>query len=159
MPLAIGAPAPDFRLTSQTRDEIALEDLKGKTSMIVFMPYPHTPTCESETCEIRDNWDSLKRLDANVIMITTHAIPTNRDWAEQLGVGFPILSDYWPHGAVSRAYDTFDEKFGYAKRTTYILDPLSVIRDVVASEALREARPFSAYLPALASAGAWAPNR
>jgi peroxiredoxin len=153
MPLAIGTPAPDFRLMSHNRDEISLEDLKGKQSMIVFMPYPHTPTCESETCEIRDNWESFERLDVNVAMITTHAIPTNRDWAEELGVGFPILSDYWPHGAVSRAYDTFDETFGYAKRTTYILDAQSVIRDVVASDALREARPFSAYLPALESAG------
>lgn len=121
--------------------------------MIVFMPYPHTPTCESETCEIRDNWESFERLGVNVVMITTHAIPTNRDWAEELGVGFPILSDYWPHGAVSRAYATFDETFGYAKRTTYILDTHGVIREVVASDALREARPFSAYIPALESAG------
>jgi alkyl hydroperoxide reductase subunit AhpC len=53
---------------------------------------------------------------------------------------------------VSRAYDTFDETFGYAKRTTYVLDSEGVIRDVVASDALREARPFSAYVPALEAA-------
>ena len=43
MPLTIGTAAPDFTLVSQTRETISLDDLKGKRSMIVFMPYPHTP--------------------------------------------------------------------------------------------------------------------
>ncbi len=152
MTLTIGSSAPEFRLMSQDREEVSLDDLKGSRAMIVFMPYPHTPTCESEACEIRDNWGSFEALGAKVVMITTHAIPTNRSWAEEQGYRFPILSDYWPHGEVSRAYDTFDETFGYAKRTTYVLDSEGVIRDVVASDALREARPFSAYVPALEAA-------
>jgi peroxiredoxin (alkyl hydroperoxide reductase subunit C) len=151
MPLEVGALAPEFTLVSQKRETISLEDLKGKKSMIVFMPYPHTRTCEAEAREIRDNWASFEGLDANVVMITTHAGPTNRDWAEDNDFRFPILSDYWPHGEVSRAYDTFDETFGYAKRTTYILDSESVIRDVIASDVLGEARPFATYLPALES--------
>jgi peroxiredoxin len=151
MPLAIGTPAPDFALMSQDREEISLQDLKGSRSMIVFMPYPHTPTCESEACAIRDNWASFQELGAKIVMITTHAVPTNRSWAEEQEYHFPILSDYWPHGAASRAYDTFDETFGYARRTTYILDADGTIREVIASDGLREARPFAAYLPALES--------
>ena len=149
MALTVGTPAPSFNLISQDREKISLEDLKGKRSMVVFMPYPHTRTCEAESCEIRDNWASFQDLDANVVMITTHAIPTNRDWAEDNDFPFPILADYWPHGEVSRAYDTFDETFGYAKRTTYIIDADGVIRDVIATDVLGEARPFAAYLPAL----------
>jgi peroxiredoxin len=152
MALAVGAPAPEFTLMSQDREQVSLEDLQGGPSMIVFMPYPHTPTCESEACEIRDHAESFEALGAKVVMITTHAIPTNRSWAEALGYQFPILSDYWPHGEVSRAYDTFDETFGYAKRTTYVLDGDGVIQSVIASDALREARPFADYLPALEAA-------
>ena len=151
MPLEVGAKAPDFTLVSQNRDKISLDDLKGRKSMIVFMPYPHTRTCEAEASEIRDNWASFEGVDANVVMITTHAVSTNRDWAEDNDFPFPILSDYWPHGEVSRAYDTFDETFGYAKRTTYFLDPDGVIREVIASDVLKEARPFATYLPALES--------
>lgn len=62
------------------------------------MPYPHTRTCDAESCEIRDNWALFEDLDANVVMITTHAAPTNREWAERNDFGFPILADYWPHG-------------------------------------------------------------
>jgi mycoredoxin-dependent peroxiredoxin len=153
VPLTVGTPAPYFTLVSQNRETISLDDLKGKKSMIVFMPYPHTRVCGGEACEIRDNWAAFERINANVIMITTHAGATNRDWAEENGYGFPILSDYWPHGEVSRAYDTFDETFGYAKRTTYILDGEGVIRDVISSDVLGEARPFASYLPALESIG------
>jgi peroxiredoxin (alkyl hydroperoxide reductase subunit C) len=151
MPLTVGTSAPNFTLVSQNREKITLEDLKGKKSMIVFMPYPHTRTCDAETCEIRDNWALFEGLDANVVLITTHALPTNKVWAEENGFGFPILADYWPHGEVARAYDTFDETFGYAKRTTYILDADGVIRDVIATDVLGEARPFSSYPDALAS--------
>jgi peroxiredoxin (alkyl hydroperoxide reductase subunit C) len=152
VPLAVGNPAPGFSLMSQNREELSLDDLKGSPTMIVFMPYPHTPTCESEACAIRDNWASFEALGAKVVMITTHAVPTNRSWAEEQDYPFPILSDYWPHGEVARAYESFDETFGYARRTTYVLDREGIIREVVASDALREARPFSAYLPALKSA-------
>jgi peroxiredoxin len=152
MPLDVGTPAPPFTLHSHTREQISLEGLKGRPTMIVFMPYPHTPTCESEACEIRDNWASFDAMDAQVVMVTTHAIPTNRSWAEAQGYQFPILSDYWPHGEVSRAYDTFDETFGYARRTTYVLDAEGMIREVIATDQLREARPFAAYLPALEQA-------
>ncbi len=151
MALAVGTPAPDFTLVHQDREEVRLEYLKGKRTMIVFMPFPHTRTCDAESCEIRDNWSIFENLDANVVMITTHAVPTNRAWADRNGFRFPILSDYWPHGAVAREYDTFDEDHGYAKRTTYVLDSDGVIRDVIASEVLGEARPFSAYAEALAA--------
>lgn len=117
--------------------------------MIVFMPYPHTRTCERETCEIRDNWAILEGLDGNVVMITAHAVPTNEEWAEQNGFTFPILADYWPHGEVARAYDSFEETYGYAKRSTYILDSEGVIRDVIATDTRGE-RPFASYPEALA---------
>ncbi len=52
---------------------------------------------------------------------------------------------------MARSYDTFDETFGYAMRTTYILEADGMIRDVIATDVLGEARPFSYYPDALAS--------
>ena len=117
----------------------------GKRSMIVFMPYPFTSTCDSEMCNIRDTWALYDDLDTNVVVITCHPVSTNRVWAAQNGYEFPILADYWPHGEVSRAYDSFDEQYGYSKRTTYVLDADSVIQEVIASEILGEARDFERY--------------
>lgn len=142
MPLDVGTAAPDFTLRNQDKEMISLSDLKGRRTLIVFIPFPHTGICDAESCQIRDNWSTFQDLDANVVVITAHAVAHNKAWAEQNGLQFDVLSDYWPHGEVAQAYDTFDHDHGNAKRTTYVLDADGVIRDVVASDVLGEARPF-----------------
>ncbi|MCI0678228.1 MAG: redoxin domain-containing protein [Actinobacteria bacterium] len=145
MSLEVGTSAPDFTLRNQRREKISLEDLKGERSVIVFIPYAFTSTCQGELCEIRDNLHRFNDAGVRVVAITCNTLHSNGVWAEQQGYSFDILSDFWPHGAVSRAFDTFDETFGYAKRTTYFLDDQAVITDVVKSDELGVARPFGEY--------------
>jgi len=149
MPLAIGTPAPDFTLLNQNREPVSLHDLKGSTSVIVFIPFAFTRTCEGELCQIRDEYTMFNEAEARVVAITCNTLHANRVWTEQQGFQFDILSDFWPHGAVSRIYDTFNEGFGYAERTTYFLDEDGVITDVTSSENLGEARDFESYRTAL----------
>jgi mycoredoxin-dependent peroxiredoxin len=50
-------------------------------------------------------------------------------WADHLGgIPFPLLSDYWPHGAVGKAYDVFNEERGMDKRSAFIVDGAGKIR-------------------------------
>lgn len=149
MAAEIGAPAPDFTLMDQDRNPVSLESLKGTKSLIVFIPFPFTGICSAEACELRDNLSTLKVLDANVVVITTHALPTNKAWADQNGLEFPVLADYWPHGEVARAFGTFDETLGAATRSTYVLDADGVVRDVIATDSLGTAREYDAYTAAL----------
>lgn len=145
MTLSTGTPAPDFTLRRQTGEKIARDDLLGSKSMILFVPYPFTRTCNAELCQLRDSLTMFNTSSVRVIVITTHATSTNAEWARQEGFEFDILADYWPHGEVSRAYDAFEETFGYSKRVTYFLDKEGVIRDVVYSDVLGEARDHSSY--------------
>ncbi len=150
MDAAIGAPAPDFSLLDQHRNRVTRESLEGRPALVVFIPYPFTGVCDSELCALRDNTGDLGDLDANVVVVTTHAVPTNRQWADAYDVGLPVLSDYWPHGETSRAYGTFNERLGIAERTSYVLDADGVVRAVVVSEDLGTARPYEEYEAALA---------
>ena len=108
MTVSTGQPAPAFDLISQDREEVGLESLKGHKSLIVFIPFPFTGICDSEACMLRDELAALGDLDAKVVVITAHSVPANKHWAEENGLTFPVLSDYWPHGEVSRAYGTFN---------------------------------------------------
>lgn len=150
MPLDIGTSAPGFTLLNQVREPVSLDDLKGSKSVIVFIPFAFTRTCESELCQIRDEYSVFNEADARVVAITCNTLHANKAWSEQQGFQFDILSDFWPHGAVSRKFETFNEGFGYAERTTYFLDESGVITDVARSENLGEARDFDAYRTALA---------
>lgn len=149
MPLEIGTPAPEFTLLNQNREPVALDDLKGSRSVIVFIPFAFTRTCEGELCQIRDEYSLFNDSDARVAVITCNTLHANRVWSDQQGFQFDILSDFWPHGSVARKYDTFNEGYGYAERTTYFLDVEGIITGVTHSDQLGEARDFEAYRAAL----------
>jgi peroxiredoxin len=149
VPLEIGTPAPEFALLNQNREPVSLGDLKGSRSVIVFIPFAFTRTCEGELCQIRDGYSLFNESDARVVAITCNTLHANRVWSEQQAFQFDILSDFWPHGSVSRRYDTFNEGYGYAERTTYFLDADGIITAVTHSDRLGEARDFEDYRAAL----------
>ncbi|MEX1286883.1 MAG: redoxin domain-containing protein [Acidimicrobiia bacterium] len=149
MPAEIGAPAPSFTLNDQHRNEVSLESLQGRKTLVVFIPFPFTGLCSAEACELRDHLAELNDLDAQVVVITTHALPTNKEWADQNGFEFPVLADYWPHGAVAAAYGAFNEAVGAANRATYVLDEDGIVREIIATDSLGTAREYDAYVTAL----------
>jgi peroxiredoxin len=134
---------------NQNREPVSLDDLEGSKSVIVFIPFAFTRTCEGELCQIRDEYQLFNDAGARVVAITCNTFHANRVWSEQQGFQFDILSDWWPHGAVSRKYDTFNEGYGYSERTTYFLDENGIITGVSRSDSLKDPRDFAEYLSAL----------
>ena len=151
MPAEIGSAAPDFELRDIDGETFTLAGLKGRKSLVVFIPFPFTGTCEGELCAIRDRMAELNEIDANVVAITTDTVFSNRAWSEKNGFEFPVLSDFWPHGAVTDAYGTFDPNVGAAFRSTYVLDADGIVRAIVATESRKFARDYDDYLTALAA--------
>lgn len=61
--------------------------------------------------------------------ISCDSVNTLRAWAESLGgIGYPLCSDYWPHGAVSMAYGVFSDQLGRPERAIIVIDGEGVIR-------------------------------
>lgn len=118
---------------------------------MVFVPLPFTGICGAEACELRDNRAGLSDLGAQMVVITSHALPTNAEWARHNDFGFPVLSDHWPHGVVATAYGTFNPDLVVATRSSYVIDPKGVLRAVIATERLGTARQFDAFTAALAA--------
>jgi peroxiredoxin len=68
-------------------------------------------------------------LNVEILQISADTLPSLKVWAEQLGgIPFPLLSDYWPHGAVGKAYGVFNDERGMDKRSAFVLDPQGVVR-------------------------------
>ena len=150
MTLSIGDAAPDFELKDQDGNEVSLNDLKGRKTLIVFIPFPFTGICEGELCDIRDNLHQLQSFDANVVSITCDTRPANKAWADSQNFGFQVLSDFWPHGATAQAYGCFNDITGSAMRATYVLDADGVVRDIIATDSLADPRSVADYPKALA---------
>jgi peroxiredoxin len=68
-------------------------------------------------------------LNVEILQISADTVPSLKAWAEQLGgIPFPLLSDYWPHGAIGKAYGVFNDERGMDKRSAFVLDAQGVIR-------------------------------
>ena len=146
----IGSPAPAFELLDQDKNLVSSESLKGSKSLVVFIPFPFTGICDDEACALRDSLGKLNDLDAKVVIITVHGWPAAKKWATEHGLEFPVLADFWPHGATAQAYGAFNEDVGVANRYTFVLDEEGTVRDVINTEALGINREVNAYLEALA---------
>lgn len=150
---AVGDLAPDFTLKDQGGNDVTLSALRGKPVVIVFYPFTFTGVCEGELCEIRDDPSAFERTGAQVLAISCDTRHAQRVWAEQQGFTFPVLSDFWPHGEVSRAYGVFNEALGCANRATFVLDKDGVVSSTFASPDLGTPRAKEDYDTALAKVG------
>jgi peroxiredoxin len=148
--VAVGDVAPDFTLKDQNGSDVTLSALRGKPVVIVFYPFTFTGTCQGELCEIRDDPSAFERGGAQVLAISCDSRHSQRIWSEEQGFTFPVLSDFWPHGAVARAYGVFNEQLGCANRATFVIDTAGKVVDTFASENLGTPRERAEYEAALA---------
>jgi peroxiredoxin len=151
MTLETGMEAPDFTLKDQDGNDVTLSSFRGKQNVvIVFYPFTFTGVCQGELCSLRDNLTEYQSASAQVLAISCDSRHSQKQWAEQQGFNFPVLSDFWPHGAVARAYGVFNEQLGCANRKTFVIDKKGVIVDFFESPNLGTPREKAEYEAALA---------
>ena len=129
MTLTIGQAAPDFELVNQHGEKISLASFKGeKAVVLIFYPYAFSGTCTGELCALRDDLSAFQNEEVQLLAISCDHMFSQRAFAEQEGYKFPVLSDFWPHGAVSKAYGVFEESRGCAIRGSFVIDKDGVLR-------------------------------
>ena len=134
MSVDVGAQAPDFKLSNQDGETVSLADFRGKQAvLLVFYPFAFSGICTDELCEVRDDLSSYQNDDVQILAVSTDPRPALRAWATQEGYTFPLLSDFWPHGATAESYGVFFADAGMAMRGTFLVDRDGVVRFVEAN--------------------------
>jgi peroxiredoxin len=127
--LELGGPAPDFTLRDQFGQDVTLSSLRGsKAVLLMFYPYAFSGVCTGEMSGVRDRLADFLTFDSEVLAISCDPRYALRAFAEADGLNFPLLSDFWPHGEVCRAYGVFDESTGAPRRSSYVVDKDGVLR-------------------------------
>lgn len=121
--LCIGNEAPDFTLRDQFGQDVRLSDFRGRKAVVLmFFPFAFTGVCTGELSGVRDRLDEFLTFDTEVLALSCDSVYSLRTFAETEGLNFPLLSDWWPHGAVARSYEVFDEVKGAPHRSSYVID-------------------------------------
>ncbi len=149
MTIAVGETAPDFVLKDQARQDVRLSDYRGKNVVLMFYPFAFSGICTPEACEVRDRRAEFVNDDTQVIAVSTDTVHVQRAFAEANGLQYPVLSDFWPHGAVAQQYGVFDENVGVALRGTFVIDRDGIVRWSTLN-GIGDARDATDYIKALA---------
>ncbi len=152
MTLSAGDIAPDFTLRDQVGAEHTLSAYRGdKAVVLAFVPFAFTGVCQGEFCELNENLEAFDRAGVQLFGITCDRQFSLKAWADQQGYTFPLLSDGWPHGAVSTAYECFNVELGCATRRTVVVGVDGRISELFDSDGLGQARRLDQYTAALAA--------
>ncbi len=117
MALDVGAAAPDFTLGNQHGESVTLSAFRGsKVVVVVFYPFAFSSVCTGELHGLRDSLADFSGDTTELLAISCDPVYSLRAYADRDGYEFSLLSDFWPHGEVARAYGGFDSSRGCARR-------------------------------------------
>jgi peroxiredoxin len=122
--LKVGDIAPDFELkTSPMGDTFKLSDQRGEHAVVInFVPAAFSGACSTQLPLIEKKRGEFESQGAMPVVISCDNAWSQKAWKEQLGVDFPVLSDFNPHGAVAKQYGVFIEQAGVANRVVIVVD-------------------------------------
>jgi peroxiredoxin (alkyl hydroperoxide reductase subunit C) len=125
----VGAPAPNFVLPSVSGEKVSLSQYQGKKNVVIsFVPAAWTPVCSDQWPGYNIVKNVFDENGAILFGITVDNIPTLYAWTNQMGkLWFPVLSDFWPHGAVAKKYGVLRSN-GVSERALFVIDKKGVIR-------------------------------
>lgn len=127
--LNVGDKAPDFQLKDLSGKTVSLTEFRDKKNVVLsFVPAAWTPVCSRQWPGYNIAKEFFDRNDAMLIGISVDNTPTLHAWTGQMGqLWFPVVSDFWPHGAVAEKYGVLRAD-GVAERALFVIDKKGIIR-------------------------------
>lgn len=135
MTLSIGDQAPDFSSKDQNGETFTLRDLLGKKVILYFYPHDNTPTCTTQACNLRDNFEKIAANGYTIIGVSTDDEKKHRKFIEKFSLPFTLIAD--SDNKIHTLYQTWGEKKLYGKtymgtlRTTFLIDEKGTITQII----------------------------
>ena len=149
--VSVGQEAPDFALKDQHGQLVRLSSFRGKkATLIVFYPWAFSRVCGGELQQLRDQHDSLFGDEVELLAISCDAMYSLRVYADEQNFTYSLLSDFWPHGEVAKAYGVFSDEVGISLRGTFLVDTDGIVRWSVLN-GIPDARDVEDYRTAIAA--------
>lgn len=130
-----GDVAPDFEAHDQDDKIIRLADMKGKKVVLYFYPKDNTPTCTTQSCNLRDNYLLLKKKGYEVIGVSNDTVRSHKKFEKKFKLPFRLAADV--DKKIVKAYDVYGKKLLFGRiydgihRITYIIDERGVIEKII----------------------------
>lgn len=131
----IGHKVPDVEVDAylpakDALGKVRISDYKGKWVVLAFYPADFTFVCPTELAELADNYETFKKLNAEVLSVSMDTAFVHKAWHDQSPairkIQYPMLAD--PSGKLCRMFGTFSEEAGISLRGSFVIDPDGVLK-------------------------------
>ena len=135
MSLKIGNKAPDFESINQNGDKVKLSDFIGKKIVLYFYPRDNTPGCTAQACNLKDNYNTLKKNGYTILGISKDSPKSHQKFINKFNLPFDLIAD--EDQSVHMKYGTWIEKTMYGKnymgtaRWTFLIDEKGNIENII----------------------------
>jgi thioredoxin-dependent peroxiredoxin len=135
MKLSIGEKAPAINGKDQDGNLVSLESFKGKKVALYFYPKDDTPGCTEQSCNLRDNYDALKKAGYEIVGVSVDDEKSHLKFIKKFSLPFPLIAD--TDQKIVNDYGVWVEKNMYGKkymgtsRTTFVLDENGTIVKII----------------------------
>lgn len=133
--LKVGDKAPNFSQQDEQGNTIKLSDYKGQKLVVFFYPKASTPTCTTEACNLRDNYDILSDKGYAILGVSADSPKRQANFKEKHKFPYPLLAD--EDKSVIKAFGVWGEKkfmgrtFDGIHRVTFVIDENGIIEKVI----------------------------
>jgi peroxiredoxin len=128
--LKVGDAAPDFTLKSHVREDWHLGDLRGKKNVVLaFVPFAFSRVCSAQLPSYERDLERFRSADTEVVGISMDSVYTLDAWSQAMRTSFPLLSDFYPQGAVVDLYGV-RHPAGMSERAVIVIDKEGIIRHI-----------------------------
>jgi peroxiredoxin len=127
-PLPPGGTAPDFELRSTPDQTVSLAEFRGRPVILAFYPEDWSPVCSDQLALYQQVLPEFQRFNAALLGISVDGIWCHLAFAKDRNLHFPLLADFEPKGAVSRAYHAYRATDGTSERALYVIDADGIVR-------------------------------
>ena len=115
-----GTAAPDFTTQNTTGKTVHLKDFRGKKLVLYFYPKDDTPGCTVESCGLRDQYQKIRELGAEVLGVSLDSVESHQKFTEKFHLPFQLLAD--TDKSITKAYGVLNDKSNMARRVTFLID-------------------------------------
>ena len=132
--LKAGDKAPNFSAADENGNIISLSDFNGKKLVLYFYPKDDTPGCTTESCNLRDNYELMKKQGYEILGVSADDEKKHQKFIAKYELPFHLLADvekkvindygvWGPKKFMGKTYDGIH-------RTTFVIDENGVIQEV-----------------------------
>ncbi|HEX5475165.1 MAG TPA: redoxin domain-containing protein [Vicinamibacterales bacterium] len=123
-----GTPAPEFTLPAGTDKNISLKDFRGRPVVLAFYPADFSPVCSTQLSDYTRLLPEIESRGATILGVSVDGVWCHTAFARDQQLGFPLLSDSEPKGAVARQYGVYREQNGITERALFVIDRDGIVR-------------------------------